>query len=133
MFGFKRQRRDRLRAIPLPQSWLKIIERNVPFYRCLPEADQREIQGHIQVFLDEKHFEGCRGLQVTDEIRVTIAAQACMLLLHRDTDYYPTMKSILVYPSIYIAHVRESMQKDWGHTLICDYLTVMINTIHTNH
>ena len=109
MFSFKRQRRDRLRAIPLPQSWLKIIERNVPFYRCLPEADQRELQGHVQVFLDEKHFEGCRGLQVTDEIRVTIAAQACLLLLHRDTDYYPTMKSILVYPSIYIAHVSESM------------------------
>ena len=64
MFSFKRQRRDRLRAIPLPQSWLKIIERNVPFYRCLPEADRRELQGHVQVFLDEKHFEGCRGLQV---------------------------------------------------------------------
>ncbi len=109
MFGFKRGRRDRLRAIPLPQLWLKIIERNVPFYRCLPEADQRELQGHIQVFLDEKHFEGCRGLQVADEIRVTIAAQACLLLLHRDTDYYPTTKSILVYPSIYIAHVREAM------------------------
>ena len=114
MFSFKRQRRDRLRAIPLPQSWLKIIERNVPFYRCLPEADQRELQGHVQVFLDEKHFEGCRGLQVTDEIRVTIAAQACLLLLHRDTDYYPTMKSILVYPSIYIAHVSESMGNGIG-------------------
>ena len=73
MFGFKRQRRDRLRAIPLPQSWLKIIERNVPFYRCLPEADRRELQGHMQVFLDEKYFEGCWGLLVTDEIRVTIA------------------------------------------------------------
>ena len=109
MFSFERQRRDRLRAIPLPQSWLKIIERHVPFYHRLPEADQRELQGHVQVFLDEKHFEGCRGLQVTDEIRVTIAAQACLLLLHRDTDYYPTMKSILVYPSIYIAHVSESM------------------------
>ena len=88
MFSFKQQRRDRLSAFPLPQSWLKIIGRNVPFYHCLPEADQRELQDHIQVFLDEKHFEGCRGLQVTDEIRLTIAAQACLLLLHRDTDYY---------------------------------------------
>ena len=109
MFSIKQQRRDRLSAFPLPQSWLKIIGRNVPFYHCLPEADQRELQDHIQVFLDEKHFEGCRGLQVTDEIRLTIAAQACLLLLHRDTDYYPTMKSILVYPSTYIAHVSESM------------------------
>jgi len=109
MFSFKLRRRDRLRAIPLPQSWLKIIEHNVPFYRCLPDADQRELQGHIQVFLNEKHFEGCRGLQVTDEIRVTIASQSCLLLLHRDTEYYPTLKSILVYPSVYIAQVSESM------------------------
>ncbi|MBI2472167.1 MAG: zinc-dependent peptidase [Planctomycetes bacterium] len=109
MFGFKHHRRDSLRTAPLPQAWLKIIEDNVPFYRCLPEADQRELQGHIQVFLAEKHFEGCRGLQVTDEIKITIAAQACLLLLHRDTDYYPTLSSILVYPSTYIAHVAESM------------------------
>ncbi len=108
MFGFKRRRRDRLRAIPLSQPWLKIIERNVPFYRCLPEPDQQELQGHIQVFLNEKRFEGCGGLQITEEIRVTIAAQACLLLLHRDTDYYPTMKSILVYPSAYVARVTES-------------------------
>ena len=109
MFGLKHRQRDYLRATPLLQTWLKIIEHNVPFYRCLPEADQRELQGHIQVFLAEKHFEGCGGLQMTDEIKVTIAAQACLLLLHRDTEYYPTMKTILVYPSTYIAHVTESM------------------------
>lgn len=109
MFGFKRRRRDLLRATPLPMAWLKIIERNVPLYRCLPPADQRELQGHIQIFLAEKRFEGCGGLQITDEIRVTVAAQACVLLLHRDTDYYPTMISILVYPSAYIAHVSDSV------------------------
>ncbi len=55
----------------------------------------------MQVFLAEKHFEGCGGLQLTDEIRVTIAAQACLLLLHRATDYFPRLSSILVYPSTY--------------------------------
>ena len=49
------------------------------------------------MFLAEKQFEGCDGLLITDEIRVVIAAQACLLLLHRDTDYYPDLKSILVY------------------------------------
>ena len=109
MFGFKQRRRDRLRATSLPAAWIKIIERNVPFYRCLPKDDQRELQGHIQVFLAEKHFEGCGGLQVTDEIKVTIAAQACLLLLHRDTDYYPTLSSILIYSSAYRVHVSKSM------------------------
>ena len=51
----------------------------------------------------EKNFEGCGGLEVTDEIKVTIAAQACILLLHRETDYYPGLYSILVYPSAFIA------------------------------
>jgi hypothetical protein len=54
------------------------------------------------VFLAEKHFEGAGGLELTDEIRLTIAAQACLLLLHRDTDYYPRLKSIIVYPSTYV-------------------------------
>jgi hypothetical protein len=54
------------------------------------------------VFLAEKHFEGCGGLQMTDEAQVTIAAQACVLLLHRQTDYYPNLVSILVYPTTYL-------------------------------
>ncbi len=79
-----------------------MIERNVPFYQHLPLDDQRELQGHIQVFLAEKRFEGCGGLAITDEIRVTIAAYACMLLLHRETDYYPLLVTILVYPHTFV-------------------------------
>lgn len=74
-----------------------------PDLRRLPVADQGELLRQIQVFLDEKHFEGCGGLELTDEIRLTIAAQACLLLLHRETDYYPELVTILVYPSAYIA------------------------------
>ena len=58
-------------------AWLEIIEKNVPYYASLPEADRRELQGLVQVFLAEKNFEGCGGLELTDEIKVTIAAHAC--------------------------------------------------------
>lgn len=102
MFGFKRRRRRRLKDQPFAFEWAAILERNVPCYRALPPDDQRELQGHIQVFLDEKRFEGCAALEITDEIRVTIAAQACMLLLHRQSDYYPRMKTIFVYPQGYL-------------------------------
>ena len=57
----------------------------------------------MQVFLAEKKFEGCAGLELDDEIRVTIAAQACLLLLHRETDYFPDLEVILVYPHTYVA------------------------------
>jgi len=104
MFGFKKRRRRRLAARQFPDEWLAIIDRNVPFYRLLPEADRQELQRHILIFIAEKRFEGCGGLQITDEIKVTIAAQACILLLHRQTDYYPGLPSILVYPHPYVAH-----------------------------
>jgi MtfA peptidase len=94
---------------PLPDAWLEIVKRNVPYYRCLPNEKQQELQGLIQVFLAEKWFEGCGGLQVTDEIRLTIAAQACVLLLGRQTEFYPTLRSILVYPHSYVAHVVQPL------------------------
>ncbi|MFH1755332.1 MAG: M90 family metallopeptidase [Candidatus Latescibacterota bacterium] len=109
---FKNKRRKRLREAPFPSGWLRIVEKNFPLYQRLPAEDRLELLGHIQVFLAEKHFEGCGGLDLTDEIKVTIAAQACLLLLHRNTNYYPRLLSILVYPSAYI--VRDVTDSSGG-------------------
>jgi len=98
------RRREKLKAEKPPKEWIEILDRNFPLFGRLTPDDRKELLGHIQVFIDEKYFEGCGGLALTDEIRVTIAAQACLLLLHRDTDYYPNLTSILVYPSGYTAH-----------------------------
>jgi MtfA peptidase len=100
---FKQRRRKRLLSTPFPTAWQEIIERNVRFHASLPNADRHELQGLVQIFLAEKTFEGCGGLELTDEIKVTIAAQACLLLLHRQTDIYPRLDTILVYPSAYLA------------------------------
>jgi Mlc titration factor MtfA (ptsG expression regulator) len=126
VFGFlTRRRRERLRAQPFPPEWRTIIERNLKIFPRLPPDDQTELLGHVQVFLAEKKFEGCGGLELTDEIRVTIAAQACLLLLHRETDYYPELTVILVYRTGYMAreerHVGGGIWEDGederlGHT-----------------
>ena len=100
----KRLRRERLQTAPFPPEWKEIIARNLSIFARLPTNDQAELLGHTQVFLAEKRFEGCAGLEMTDEIRVTIAAQACLLLLHRETDYYPELTTILVYPSTYVVY-----------------------------
>ena len=89
-------------AQPFPSEWAAIMARNVPFCARLSQDDQHELQGHIQVFLAEKRFEGCGGLEITDEIRVTIAAYACVLLLHRESDYYPLLVTILIYPHTFV-------------------------------
>ncbi len=105
ILGFSRERRRRrLRAQPVPDEWRAIISRNLPFFDRLSKADQKELLGHVQVFLAEKRFEGCDGLEVTEEMRLTIATQACLLLLHRKTDYFPQLLTILVYPSGFLVN-----------------------------
>jgi MtfA peptidase len=103
VFGFNTRRRNRLRSQPFPALWLPILLKNVPYYERLSPADQQELQRTIEVFVAEKNFEGCGGLKMTDEIKVTIAAFACILLLHIEHhDYYPRLRSILVYPHAYL-------------------------------
>jgi len=100
-----RWRRSRRRAAiashPFPKAWRTILKRHLPLYQRLPTDLQLQLKRHIQIFLSEKHFIGCGGLEINDEIRVAIAAQACLLLLNRSTDYYPGLRQILVYPDAF--------------------------------
>ncbi|HPA19107.1 MAG TPA: zinc-dependent peptidase [Verrucomicrobiae bacterium] len=99
IFGIlKRRRRKRLRARPFPREWDLLLRRRWETYSLLPEADRLELQGHVQVLLAEKRFEGCSGQEVDEEMRVLVAAQASLLLLHRETDYFPRLVAILIYP-----------------------------------
>lgn len=103
-FGFRKKlRRRKLRALPISPEWKKVLKKNLPIYRGLPSPLKEELHGHIHVLLREKNFEGCGGLSLTDEIKVTVAAQACILLLNRNPTYYPKLSSILIYPSAFIA------------------------------
>lgn len=106
MFGSKRRRRRRLSATPLDEASWGWIDRNVPLVSTMPQRDREELGGIVRVLLAEKRFEGCAGLAMTEEIRLTIAAQAALLLLHRPSDYYPGLRSILVYPAAYVARSR---------------------------
>lgn len=108
----RRRRRKRIGAQPFPPRWLDVVTRNVPLYGCLPAVDQCELQRHIIIFLHEKTFEACGGLELTEDMAVTIAAHACLLLLHRETEHFPTVSSILVYPKAYVAPVVEESD-DW--------------------
>lgn len=101
---FVKWQRDRLMAQQFPKSWLSIIESNLSIYRSLTSEQQKELHGYIQVFLKEKQFIGCLGLQITEEIKVTIAAIACLLLFGDRKTYFPNLRSVLVYPHAYIVN-----------------------------
>ena len=96
-------RRARLRARPFPAEWRRILRRRVPLVARLPAELQLRLKRHIQVFVAEKSFIGCQGQAITDEVRVTIAAQACLLLLgHPRSDCYPGLRQVLVYPDAFV-------------------------------
>ncbi len=96
------RRRERLREQAFPAAWHKILRRRVPLLRRLPADLQIELKRQIQVFVAEKAFIGCDGLSVSDEMRVTIAAQACLLTLNRPGQHYPALREILVYPGSFV-------------------------------
>ncbi len=96
------RRRERLREQAFPAAWRKILRRRVPLLRRLPADLQIELKRQIQVFVAEKAFIGCDGLRVNDEMRVTIAAQACLLTLNRPGQHYPALREILVYPGSFV-------------------------------
>jgi Mlc titration factor MtfA (ptsG expression regulator) len=103
---FIEYRRRRIRARPFPDAWRKILQRHMPYFRSMPADLQLQLKGHIQVFIAEKQFVGCDGLQVTDQMRVLIAAYACLLILNRNTDYYPTLRQILIYPAPFVVDLE---------------------------
>lgn len=105
----RQHKRQALLAAPFPAAWSLILQKNLPPYGKLPLPLQQQLHDYIRIFIGEKSFEGCGGLVLTDEIMVTIAAQACMLLLNRKSDCYPKLYSVLVYPSAYVVGTQNSI------------------------
>ena len=127
----KKRKRNTTFNLPFPEDWEQHITNHVRFYKNLPDTLKQQLKGHINVFLSEKYFEGHNGIEITDEIRVVIAAQACLLLLNRKTNYYPHLKTIMIYPSAFrnpnsehahLGNLGESWTRgpvvlSWGHSL----------------
>jgi Mlc titration factor MtfA (ptsG expression regulator) len=94
-------RRELLLNEPLPPAWEEILNKHFGLYPHLPPDDRKKLHGLVHVLVAEKEWTGCNGLPITDEVRVTIAAAAAVLLLGREHDYYSTVQSILVYPTTF--------------------------------
>ena len=100
-------RRQRIAGQPFPAAWRNIVRRRVPLAHELPAARQLRLKKHIQVLLAEVPFIGCAGLEVSDEMRVTIAAQAAFLLLGRGGSF-GNLREVLVYPGHFVASRSEA-------------------------
>jgi Mlc titration factor MtfA (ptsG expression regulator) len=100
MFEWWREhRREQILKQPFPEVQRSTLARNVAHYGRLRAEEQRRLRDLVQVFVAEKHWEGCGGLTLTDEMKYTIAAQACMLILELPHRLFEDVESIFVYPS----------------------------------
>lgn len=98
-----RFRLRRALAAPFPPAWVAFLEENIEVYPRLPMELRMQLRRLIKQFLHQTTFTGAAGLEITDEIRVTIAAQACMLILNRNSGVYPRLRYIIVYPTAFVA------------------------------
>ena len=112
MFQSKERRRKRIRETLFPEAWEQILRDTTPWYRRLPVEDREELHGHIHVLLAEKHFEGAGNIEVTEKMKLIICTHAGLLLLHRETDYFPKLITTLIYPEAYAVKTR--IQTDRG-------------------
>lgn len=106
----KHRRRRRILETPFPAEWEATIAGNVLLDRRLDPELRAKLRRLTQVFVHEKNWEGCADLELTDEMRVTIAAQACLLIAGRDDLDYDHVQSILVYPDAYLAQTAHHAQ-----------------------
>ena len=96
-------RRKLLKLQSFPVAWEITMKNKIQLYKLFPENLKEQLHNDIKIFIDEKKFEGCGGLVVTEEMKVVIAAEACMLLLNRKNNDYPFLKTILIYPHAFTA------------------------------
>ena len=109
---FGKQRRRKLSAQPWPEAWRSSALRRAPLYGLLPVAEREQLESLVQIFLAEKSFEGCGGLQIDDEVRVAIATSACFLQVRPDAHLYPRLDTVLVYPDTFV--VNHTVEQDNG-------------------
>jgi MtfA peptidase len=103
-----KRRRNKILAVPFPAGWDAIIDANVAMARRLDPRARARLRELVQVFVAERHWEACNGLELSEEIQVTIATQACLLVLGTPDPerLYHDVASILVYPSTVIQPPR---------------------------
>lgn len=115
-----RKKRFKLMQAPTDPSWPAILSKNLFMYNKLPQNLKDELHGLMRVFIAEKNFEGCGGLILNEEMKLIIAAEACVLMLNRKPSFYPKLISILIYPHSYFA--KDAHHLGYGRYVINESL-----------
>lgn len=100
---FKRRRRERILSRPFPEEHRRFLLQQSALLRALPPPLWKRLENDLRIFDAERNWEPCGGLRLRDDMRLLISAEACLLTLGRSVDAYDHVRSILLYPTRYVA------------------------------
>lgn len=92
---------DEPAEVEFKEAWVTLLQSNLPLYERLPTELKETLHRKIGQLIATTFFEGCGGLELTDEMILTVSAQACMLVLAHEGAPYPRLKTVLLYPSAF--------------------------------
>jgi Mlc titration factor MtfA (ptsG expression regulator) len=101
-YAWRQYRWLREKRAPFPENRLRLVRATLPYFDRMPTDLQQQLLAQVTQFLHFKRFVGCAGLVVTEEMRVTIAASACLLLLNRPTLQFRNVRWIYLYPAEFV-------------------------------
>jgi Mlc titration factor MtfA (ptsG expression regulator)/Tfp pilus assembly protein PilF len=108
----KQVRRRHLLAEPFPEEWRPLLHQSVLLYQLLPESEQLRLCEIVRILIAEKYWEGCAGLEITEEIQLTVAANAGILLFGFDDYYFDELQTILLYPGGFLRTIDDPLGHD---------------------
>jgi hypothetical protein len=114
---FREWRRKRaLKSARLDEALWKRVAAGLSFLRGLSEEDTARLKQLVVLFLSEKEMHGARGLQLTDEVRLSVAIQACLPILNLGLDIYEGWVGVIVYPGEFRVRKEEIDEDGVVHT-----------------
>jgi len=102
----RKKQQEKLRATPLNQKQRSVLNQYFPLFQKLPSPERRRLEGLINHFLAEKKFLGGEGLEVTANMRLLIAAQACLLIINKPNRWFNSLSTIIIYPSSFHSKIK---------------------------
>lgn len=104
-----RRRRNRLEPLPQrsPLNWKDLLDDRIALVARLSPAQRAHYHQQVERFVQRKHFVGCQGLEVTDEMKVLIAGLACLMCLRPQAQGFPDLKQVLIYPGPFLVQQTE--------------------------
>lgn len=112
----------------MPPEWRAIIERRVPHWSALDDEERDRLEAIALHLIADKRWEPANGFELTEEMLVSIAAQAALLALGLPDGVYRRVRTIVVHPSTLVLRGEHS----YGGGIMSRDPQAVLGLVHTS-